>query len=90
MIVGVDRSELNFDIEKALLPHGLAGPFVVLDGFDGGGKTALVKRICARLERSGREVIRTGLPRREVLEHPLYRAYLYEPERRPPSTIAVS
>lgn len=81
MIVGVERPELNFDIEKVLLPHGLSGLFVVLDGFDGGGKTALVERVCARLERSGREVVRTRSPRREALEDSLYRAYPYEPGR---------
>ncbi|WP_375426611.1 dTMP kinase [uncultured Friedmanniella sp.] len=40
----------------------MSGAFVVFEGGDGVGKTTQVDRLCRRLERTGREVVRTFEP----------------------------
>jgi dTMP kinase len=77
-----DPSVLNFDIHNVLRPHGMDGLFVVLDGFDGTGKTTLSTLIQHHFRSAGREVLMTRSPPRDALDSAQYQKYMYDPSSR--------
>jgi len=58
------------------------GVFIVFDGIDGAGKSALVAATAACARAAGLEVVSTVSPPREALQRPLYLRYMLEPAAR--------
>jgi len=65
-----------------LLEHQLPGALVAFCGMDGSGKTSLIQALAEHLGEQGFEVVTTMQPSRDARESPLFRRYIYEPDRR--------
>lgn len=74
---------MHHDITQVrLLPHGLPGTLVAVDGSDGTGKTTLLDGLERELRRVGADVLRTRQPTTEARELEAFKVYLFEPNRR--------
>lgn len=76
-MIAEDRIE-----QVRLLPHGLPGRLIIVDGNDGTGKTTLLEGIEGNLRARGLDVLRTRQPTTEARQLDAFQRYIFEPERR--------
>lgn len=62
--------------------HGHSGRLIAICGVDGAGKSTLVKGISSELSKLGFEVVITHQPTNSLRANPLFKSYLYNPEKR--------